>query len=118
MCIISYCSLSHCTAAPVIDESSPPNITADVGATITFTCVSWGSPPDTFTWRKDNDPLMLPSTSITALEHTGINAIFKANYIIDSVDLNNNGTYTCTVANPIGSDSANITIITIGMHVC
>ena len=118
MCIINYCSLSHCIAAPVIDEPSPPNITADVGATITLSCVSRGSPPDTFTWRKDNDPLMLPSTSITVLEHTGINAIFQANYTIDSVDLDNNGTYTCTVANPIGSDSANITIITIGMYVC
>ena len=61
---------------------------------------------------------MLSSTSITVLEHTGINAVFQANYTIDSVDLDNNGTYTCTVANPIGSDSANITIITIGMYVC
>ena len=74
--------------------------------------MSQGSPPDTFTWQKDDDPTVLNSTSITAVEHTNTSAVFRVDYRIDSVI--NNGTYTCTVANPIGSDSANITIMAIG----
>ena len=80
-----------------------------------LSCTSQGSPPDTFTWRKDNDPTVLQSTSITAVDHTSTTAEFRADY---SVTVVSNGTYTCTVANPIGSDNANITIIAIGMYYC
>ena len=107
-----------CTAAPVIDDPSPSNITADVGATITLSCVSRGSPPDTFMWQREDDPIMLQSTSITAVDHTSTSAVFQANYTIDSVTFDNNGTYTCTVANPIGNNSATITVIAIGVYVC
>ena len=110
--ISNYCSLSSCTAAPVIDDLSPPFITVDVGATITLSCVSRGSPPDTFTWRKDNDPTVLQSTSITVVDYTSTSAVFRADY---SIDNGTNGTYTCTVANPIGSDNATISVIVIGM---
>jgi len=58
---------------------------------------------------------MLDSTSVTAETHTSTSAVFHANYAIDLVTTSNNGTYTCTVANPIGNDSASITIITTGM---
>ena len=87
----------------------------DISANYTLSCMSQGSPPDTFTWRKDDDPTVLQSTSITALDHTSTSAVFRADYTIDSVTEDNNGTYTCTVANPMGSDSANITIMAIGM---
>ena len=120
-CIINYCSLHTyilCTAAPVIDDPSPSNITADVGATITLSCVSRGSPPDTFMWQREDDTIMLESTSITAVNHTTNSAVFQADYTIDSVDFDNNGTYTCTVANPIGNDNSTITVIAIGMYVC
>ena len=79
--------------------------------------MSEGSPPDTFTWQMDDDPTVLQSTSITAIEHNSTSAVFRADYRIDSVTLSNNGTYTCTVTNPIGSDSANITIMAIGKYV-
>ena len=120
-CISTYCSLPTapyilCTVAPVIDDPSPPSITADVGATITLSCVSRGSPPDTFMWQREDDPIMLQSTSITAVDHNSTSAVFQANYIIDSVTFDNNGTYTCTVANPIGNDSATIAVIAIGMY--
>ena len=88
-------------------------MTADIGAIVMLSCTSRGSPPDTFTWRKDNDPTEQPSTSITAVDHTSTSAVFRADY---SVTVVSNGTYTCTVANPIGSDNATITIIAIGMY--
>ena len=41
-------------------------------------------------------------------------AVFRADYSIDSVTTSDSGTYTCTVTNPIGSDSATITADVIG----
>ena len=67
-------------------------------------------------WQREDDPILLQSTSITAQEHTNTSAVFQANYTIDSVDFSNNGTYTCAVVNPIGNDSATITVMAIGMY--
>ena len=47
------------------------------------------------------------------MNHTSTNAVFHAEYSIDSVTTHDNGTYICTVANPIGRDSASITVIVI-----
>ena len=98
----------------MIDTPSSSTVTGPVGSSLTLNCTSRGSPPDTFTWRKDNDPTVLQSTSITAVEYTGITAEFRADYYIDSITTSDNGTYTCTVTNPIGSDSATITVVTTG----
>ena len=95
-------------------SSSP--ITVTVGSSLTLNCTSQGSPPDAFTWQKDDNSTLLQSTSITAVEHTSTSAVFRADYRIDIVTLDNNGTYTCTVANPIGSDSSTITVTTVGMY--
>ena len=98
------------TAAPVIDPISPNTMTVNVGYPLTLSCTSQHSPPDTFTWRKDNNPTVLQSTSTTAVNYTNTSAVFRADYSIDSVTTSDNGTYTCTVTNPIGSDSATITV--------
>ena len=104
-------------APPVInDRMSSSNVTAVVGSSPTISCTSQGSPPDTFTWRKDNDPTVLQSTSITAVDHTSTSAVFCADYSIDNVTTSDSGTYTCTVTNPIGSDSTLITVVIIGMY--
>ena len=108
-------SLNHLsslyTAAPVIDTPSSSNRkTVNVGDPLTLSCTSQGSPPDTFTWRKDNDPTVLQSTSITAVDHTSTSAVFRANYSIDSATTSDSGTYTCNVTNPIGSSNATITV--------
>ena len=111
-------SLNHLsslyTAAPVIDTPSSSIVTVNISVPLTLSCTSRGSPPDTFTWRKDNDPTVLQSTSITVVDYTSTSAVFCANYSIDSVTTSDNGTYTCTVTNPIGSNSTTITVVVIG----
>ena len=114
---IHISSLNHLsslyTAAPVIDTPSSSIVTVNVSDPLTLSCTSQGSAPDTFTWRKDNDPTVLQSINITAVDYTSTSAVFCANYSIDSVTTSDSGTYTCNVTNPIGSDSATITVVVI-----
>ena len=98
----------------MIDTPSSSTVTVAIGSSLTLSCTSRGSPPDTFTWRKDNDPTVLQSTSITSVDHTSTNAVFHANYSIDNVTTSDSGTYTCTVANPIGNDNTTITVAVSG----
>ena len=42
--------------------------------------------------------------------YTNTSAVFRADYSIDSITTGDSGTYTCTVTNPIGSDSATIAV--------
>ena len=111
-------SLNHLSslyaAAPMIDTPSSSTVTVNGGNSVTLSCTSQNSPPDTFTWRKDNNPTVLQSTSITAVDYTSTSAVFCADYSINSVITSDSGTYTCTVTNPIGSDSAIITVVVIG----
>ena len=111
-------SLNHLsslyTAVPVIDTPSSSTVAVNVGDHLTLNCTSRGSPPDTFTWRKDNNSTILQSTNITAVNYTSTSAVFHANYSIASVTISDNGTYTCNVTNPIGNDTATITVVVIG----
>ena len=112
-------SLNHLaslyTAAPVIDAPSTSTVTVkvNVSSSLTLSCTSRGSPPNTFTWNKDSVSTVLQSTSITAVNYTNTSAVFRADYSIDSVTTSDSGTYTCTVTNPIGSDSTTITVVVI-----
>ena len=108
-CLITILHL--CTAAPIIDTPSSSTVTVNAGDPLTLSCTSRGSPPDTFTWRKDNDPTVLQSTSITAVDYTSTSAVFCADYSIDSVTTSDSGKYTCTVTNPMGSNSTTITVV-------
>ena len=109
-------SLNHLSslyaAAPRINTPSSSTVTVNVGSSLTLNCTSRGSPPDTFTWRKDNG-LVLQSTT-TPVTYNNNSAVYCADYSIDSVTTNDSGTYTCTVINPIGNDSATITVVVIG----
>ena len=95
----------------MIDAPSSSTVTVIASSSLTLSCTSRGSPPDTFTWMKDGNQTVLQSTSITAVNYTSTSAVFRADYSIDSVTASDNGTYTCIVTNPIGSDSATITVI-------
>ena len=110
-------SLNHLSslyiAAPKIDTPSSSNVTVNVGSPLMLSCTSQGSPPDTFTWRKAISSTVLQSTSITAVDYTSTSAVFRADYSIDNVTTSDSGTYTCTVTNPIGNDSATITVVVI-----
>jgi len=101
------------TAAPMIDPPSSSSVTVVVGSPLTLSCTSRDSPPDTFTWRKDSGPIE-ESTSIITVTHTDTSAVFRADYSIDSVVESDRGAYTCTVSNPIGSDSRTIIVSVIG----
>ena len=105
-------SLDHLSslyiAAPAIDPVSPNTMTVNVGDPLILSCTSRGSPPDTFTWRKDNGPVLQSTT--TPVTYNNNSAVFRADYSIDSVTTSDSGTYTCNVTNPIGSDSTTITV--------
>ena len=100
----------------MIYPPSSSTVIVTVGDSLTLSCTSRGSPPDTFTWRKDSGPIV-QFTSITTVTHTNTSAVFRADYSINSVTTSDSGTYTCTVTNPIGSDSETITVVVIGMFV-
>ena len=104
------------TAAPMIDNQTSSTVTVGVGSPLIISCTSRGSPPETFTWRKDGGQIA-QSTNITKVIHSDTSAVFCADYFINSVTKSDNGTYTCTVTNPIGSDSETITVnVTVGKH--
>ena len=100
----------------MIDPPSSSTVTVDVASPLTLSCTSRGSPPDTFTWRKDSGPIV-QSTSITTVTHTESMAVFRADYSINNVAGSHSGTYTCSVTNPIGSDSETITVNVTGRYV-
>ena len=83
-------------------------VTAAVGSSLSLSCTSRGSPPDTFIWRKGNGPVLQSTT--TPVTYNANSAVFHTNYSIDSVTTSDSGTYTCTVTNPIGNDSTTIAV--------
>ena len=108
-------SLNHLsslyTAAPVIDTPLSSTVTVNDVDPLTLSCTSRGSPPDTFTWRKDNGPVLQSTT--TPVTYNDNSAVFRADYSIASVTTSDSGTYTCDVTNPIGTASAVITVVVI-----
>ena len=99
-------------AAPVIDPMPPSTMTVGIGDPLMLSCTSRGSPPDTFTWKKDNGPVLQSTT--TPVTYTSTSAVFRADYSIASVTTSDSGTYTCNVTNPIGNDIATITVKVTG----
>ncbi|XP_065904865.1 uncharacterized protein [Dysidea avara] len=93
--------------APIITTATSSIVNIVIGAPLTLYCTSEGSPPDTFTWMKDGVSVA-QSPNITTLIHNSTSAVFHSEYTISSVTTSDSGTYTCTVTNPIGSDSYNI----------
>jgi len=80
-----------------------------IGMSTTLSCTSRGSPPDTFTFMKDG-MLVTSSLNFVEIDYTVTTAVFQIEYSINNVTTSDGGTYTCTVTNPIGSDSRTITV--------
>ena len=100
-------TILYSPASPLITTYSLSTMDVAIGSPLTLTCTSSGSPPDTFIWMKDGVPIT-HSTSITAVNYTNTSAVFSTNYTISNFSTSDIGTYTCTVTNPIGSDSRTI----------
>jgi len=99
-------------AAPRITITTSPIVNIVIGAPLGLYCTSEGSPPDTFTWMKDGFPVT-QSPSITAVNHNSTSAVFRTTYTINSATTSDSGIYTCTVTNPIGSDTYSINVIAV-----
>ena len=99
----------------MIDTPLSSTVTIPFGSPLNLNCTSQGSPPDTFTWMKDGGSML--RSNITQVTYSDTSAVFRADYFINSVTTSDSGTYTCTVTNPIGSDSAMITVEVTGMYV-
>ena len=96
----------------MIDPPSSSNVAVVVGDSLTLSCTSRGSPPDTFTWMKDGT-VIDPQPIVNTLAHDITTANFQTNYTISNVTTSDSGTYTCTVTNPIGSDNKTISVVLV-----
>ena len=54
--------------------------------------------------------LVTQFSDITTVTHTSSSAVFSINYTISNFYISDSGTYTCTVTNPIGSNSTTTTV--------
>ena len=59
---------------------------------------------------KDDDQTVLQSSDIITVTHTTTSAVFSIDYIISNFSISDTGTYICSVANPIGRNSTNVTV--------
>jgi len=74
--ITSLLTMFHLyTAAPVIDPPSSSTVTVTIGDSITLSCTSRGSLPDTFTWMKDGIEVN-PQPNVVSLAHDTADANF------------------------------------------
>ena len=96
----------------MIDPPSSSNVTVAIRGSYMLFCTSRGSPPDTFTWMKDGSPVISSST-LNTVNHDSTNAEFRSVYTINRMTTSDSGTYTCTVTNPIGSDSQTISVFAV-----
>ena len=88
----------------------PSSVRVAIGMSVTLSCTSQGSPPDTFTLMKGSTTVTTP-LNVTPVMHTETMAVFLLEYTIENVTAEAAGTYICTVTNPIGSDSQTITVV-------
>ena len=100
--------ISYFIAPPVL-TTTLQTIHAALGDSVSLTCTSEGSPPDTFTWIKDGVQLQNNINTIS-VTYTGSAAVFQSTYSISNFSSSDIGTYTCTVTNPIGSASLDIVL--------
>ena len=85
---------------------STPDPTSDLNGDspqFTLTCISTGGPATTVTWTRDS------TTTVTEGTETVLDNPVMARYT-HTLNVTAGGEYTCTVANSVSSDSADITL--------
>ena len=66
---------------------------------------------------KDGTPAPL-TPNLTTITHDSTTAEYCSECIINNVTTTDGGTYTCSIANPIGSDSLNILLLLSMISTC
>jgi len=91
---------------PIADQlsfySHPRSITASPGENVVFTCVAEGTPVPKITWLKDGVADVNGKAKSFVGEESSTSVL-----MIDSVQDNHSGKYTCRAAAPIGSVTSN-----------
>ena len=88
---------------------APGSTTVTYGNTLMVTCLGYGSPPPTITWRKGGRLLTNESDSQTNvynsfLAESGV-TLSRSVLEICSVNLADEGEYSCSAVNSFGNDS-------------
>ena len=73
----------------MIDTLSSSTVAILAGSPLNLNCTSRGSPPDTFTWRKDGGSILQSITN--QVTYTRTSAMFRLDYSIDSVTTSDSG---------------------------
>ena len=95
LCVILTVHL-YTAFAPVASAMQPDPVS--VGAMIELVCVAAeGTPPLTYTWSRDSDGTVV-FTSTTS-------GVYSFTAASDSA-----GLYTCTITNPVGSDTTSVNV--------
>ena len=88
---------------------APVNTTVTLGNDLTVTCLGYGSPPPTITWRKGGRQLTNESDSETNIYNslpTESGVILSRSVLeIYNINLVDEGEYSCSAANVLGNDS-------------
>lgn len=97
---IYFLFASHAAVTPVI-RSEVQEYLASLDSSVTLQCQAAGSPPPSITWYKDGQ-LLSDSVRQRVLSSGFLQIAF--------VQPSDAGRYTCTAANPAGTDSLDMTL--------
>ena len=107
--------LTLCTDPPQLVITPNSTFEVDAGATVTYVCVGFSQdePPDIF-WRFGDELLSNETSSLVTVYESqveGNNLVFTESILeLCSVELENDGMYSCTASNSAGSSSSNFTL--------
>lgn len=103
------CSIDQISAQVAVHPANDAVVIA--GSTAMLTCVGYGVPSPSVTWRKDGStlPTSRATTRVEQLTEAG-RKFTKGSLEICSTTLEDAGTYRCTVSNHNGSSSAIISL--------
>ena len=96
---------------------SPLSTTAFHGTTVMFACIAYGVPLPTFSWTRENYPLVNDSSTVIYENKTTKEGIVFVKSVLEICNLQvveDNGTYSCRAESVITSASANFELAVQG----